>query len=201
MTSFLRILFGICLVGAAGYFLLQKDNSFSYKFDNLNLYKDKFTDMASTTVASLKNKTTQIFSGISVKAEDFAQSIVSLAADKAKDYAIETVKQTAEESLNKLGESVGISINSSDIPAENYVIYSVKKQANAYFTIKNSDPDTLNYKVDWLDGKIESGQLVKTGDVAILFHNWSNPGEYLISFNISTSKYQKTYKILISVLN
>jgi|GEM_PF-1782019 len=205
MITFFRILLGIGLVGGATYFLAIKNNNFSYNFTDLGINDGKIIATASTTMASVKTKTVQAFSdissGISNKAYELAGNLISSAVEKAKDYAIEAVKQSAEEGLNKLGDRVGININSSETPTDNYVIYSVKKDTNAYFTIKNSEDGILKYNVNWLDDKIDSGQLNKKDEFVVLVHSWSKPGEYLINFKISNVTNEKTHKVLISVLN
>ncbi len=201
MVTIFRMIFGICLLGSASYFLLLKDNNFSYKFDNFEVNRESIAAVASTSLSIAKAKSTQVFSDISIKTQEFAKDMASSVVDTAKNYAFEIVKKTAEESLNKLGEKAGIDVNSLESLPENSVMYSVKKGENAYFTIKNSEDGLLKYSVNWLDGKIDSGQLNNKDEFVVLVHSWKTPGEYLINFKIEGMVGEKIYKVLISVLN
>ena len=204
MRKFIRIVLGIALVGAASYFLFWKSNSFSYKMPNLGLSENNIVSMASTTVGNIKNKAVNTFSGITDQLRTKTGEIVSSSIDKAKKYVFDVFKQGVEDGVNKLGEKAGITsvnINSADTVTDNPIIYSVKKGINASFSIRNSEEDTLKYKVDWLDGNSNSGELTKKDQSVVLTHKWSKAGEYLINFNITNSAGTKIYKVLISVLN
>ncbi|MEK7478777.1 MAG: hypothetical protein AAB626_02545 [Patescibacteria group bacterium] len=204
MRKFIRIVLGIALVGAASYFLFWKSNSFSYKMPNLGLSENNIVSMASTTVGNIKNKAVNTFSGITDQLRTKTGEIVSSSIDKAKKYVFDVFKQGVEDGVNKLGEKAGITsvnINSADTVTDNPIIYSVKKGINASFSIRNSEEDTLKYKVDWLDGNSSSGELAKKDQSVVLNHKWTNAGEYLINFNITDSVGTKIYKVSISVLN
>ena len=204
MGKFIRIVLGIVLIGAASYFLFWKSNSFSYKMPNLGLSENNIVSMASTTVGNIKNKAVNTFSGITDQLRTKTGEIVSSSIDKAKKYVFDVFKQGVEDGVNKLGEKAGITsvnINSADTVTDNPIIYSVKKGINASFSIRNSEEDTLKYKVDWLDGNSSSGELAKKDQSVVLNHKWTNAGEYLINFNITDSVGTKIYKVSISVLN
>lgn len=204
MGKFIKIVLGIALVGAAGYFLFFKNNTFSYKMPNLGLSEDNIVSMASTTVGNIKNKASDTFSGITDQLQNKAEEIISSSMDKVKKYIFDVFKQGVEDGVNKLGEKAGITgvnINSADISTDNPIIYSIKKGVNASFTIKNSEEDVLKYKVDWLDGNSGSGELTKKDQSVVLSHKWAKAGEYLINFNITNSVGTKIYKVSISVLN
>ncbi|MEK7463221.1 MAG: hypothetical protein AAB621_02580 [Patescibacteria group bacterium] len=204
MRKFIRIVLGIVLIGAASYFLFWKSNSFSYKMPNLGLSENNIVSMASTTVGNIKNKAVNTFSGITDQLRTKTGEIVSSSIDKAKKYVFDVFKQGVEDGVNKLGEKAGITsvnINSADTVTDNPIIYSVKKGINASFSIRNSEEDTLKYKVDWLDGNFSSGELTKKDQSIVLNHKWSKAGEYLINFNITNFAGTKIYKVLISVLD
>ena len=204
MNIFVKVVLGIALIGGAGYFLFFKNNTFSYKMPKLEFSEERVASMASSTIGNIKNKVVDTFSGITDQLQNKAEEIVSSSIDKAKNYAFDVFKQGVEDSVNKLGEKAGITsvnINSADTTTGNPIAYSVKKGVNASFTIKNSEEDTLKYKVDWLDGNSSSGELTEKDQSIVLTHKWAKAGEYLISFNISNSSGEKTYKVFISVLN
>jgi len=204
MGKFIKIVLGIALVCAAAYFLFYRSNTFSFKMPGLGLSEEKVASMASTTVENVKNKVSDTFSGITDQLQTKAGEIVSSSIDKAKAYVFDVFKQGVEDGVNKLGEKAGITgvnINSADTPKDNSIIYSIKKDVNAYFTIKNSEADVLKYKVDWLDGNSNSGQLTVKDQSIVLTHKWSKAGEYLINFDITNSAGTKIYKVSISVLN
>lgn len=204
MRTFIKIVLGVVLIGAAGYFLFFKNNSFSYKMPNLGLGENNIASMASTTVGNIKNKVSDTLSGITDQLQNKAEEILSSSIDRAKNYAFDIFKQGVEDSVNKLGEKAGITsvnINSIDTSTNTPIVYSVKKGINASFTIKNSEEDILKYKVDWLDGNTNSGELTKKDQSIVLTHKWSVAGEYLINFNITNSAGVKIYKVSISVLN
>lgn len=195
---------GVVLIGAAGYFLFLKNNTFSYKMSDLGLNENNVASMASTTVGNIKNKISTTLSGITDQLQIKAEEIVSSSINKAKTYVFDVFKQGVEDSVNKLGEKAGITgvnINSGDSITDNPIVYSIKKGVSAFFTIKNSDEDILKYKVDWLDGNSSSGELAKKYQSVVLNHKWASAGEYLINFNITNSAGSKIYKVSISVLN
>ncbi|MHB9019515.1 MAG: hypothetical protein ACYC3G_01380 [Minisyncoccota bacterium] len=204
MRIFIRIVLGIILISAAAYFLFLKDNSFSYKIPNLGLNEDNVISMASTTAISIKNKVSDTFSEFTGQLQNKAEEIITSSIDSVKSYAFDVFRQGVEDSVNKLGEKAGITsvnINSIDTSTNTPIVYSVKKGINASFTIKNSEEDILKYKVDWLDGNTNSGELTKKDQYIVLTHKWSKAGEYLINFNITNSTGEKIYKVSISVLN
>jgi len=205
MGKFIRIILGISLVGAAGYFLLGKSNTFSYKMSSLGLGEDKIASIASSTVGTIKNKVSDTFSGITDQLQTKAEEAVTSSVTTAKNYVFDVFRQGVEDSVNKLGEKVGVTnvnINSTATSTDNSIVYSVKKDVSAYFTInKNSKTDILKYKVDWLDGNSNSGELTNKDQSIVLTHKWSKAGEYLINFNITNSVgVMNIYKVLISVL-
>lgn len=205
MGKFIRIILGISLVGAAGYFLLGKSNTFSYKMSSLGLGEDKIASIASSTVGTIKNKVSDTFSGITDQLQTKAEEAVTSSVTTAKNYVFDVFRQGVEDSVNKLGEKVGVTnvnINSTATSTDNSIVYSVKKDVSAYFTInKNSETDILKYKVDWLDGNSNSGELTNKDQSIVLTHKWSKAGEYLINFNITNSVgVMNIYKVLISVL-
>lgn len=204
MGKFIKIVLGIALVGAAAYFLFGKSNTFSYKMSNLGLGESNIVSIASSTVGTIKNKVSNTFSGFTDQLQTKAGEIVSSSVDKAKTYAFDVFKQGVEDSVNKLGEKVGVTnvnIDNTATSTDNSIVYSVKKDVSAYFTIKNSETDILKYKVDWLDGNSNSGELTNKDQSIVLAHKWSKAGEYLINFNITNSVGTKIYKVSISVLN
>jgi len=203
MGKFIRIVFGIALVSAAGYFLLLKDNSFSYKIPNLDLSEQGVMLVASSTAQNLKNKASDVFSGISAGIQSKAEEIVAAAAQKAADYTFGIIKQGVISGVDSVGEKMGVNINSSEPGTSQsaYVVYSIKKGATAYFTIKNSENDLLKYNVDWLDGKVDSGQLTKKDESIVLTHKWSTAGEYFVTFKITDSNGDKEHRVLIAVLD
>ncbi len=175
----------------------------SYKIPDINLDKVKIVSVASTTAENIKNKTKNIFSGITSDLKTKSEEIVSSAIEKTKDYVFNAFKQSVESGVNKLGETAGVSVtdiavNNPENPAN--VIYSIKKGAPAYFTIKNRE-DELNYEVDWLDGKKDSGRLTQRDGSVVLSHKWAGAGEYSITFKIVDSKGEKEYKILIAIID
>jgi len=204
MKIFIRIVLGIALIGAAGYFLFFKSNTFSYKLPGLGSAEDRVVSMASTTAGNIRAKAADAFSGIKDQLQVKAEEIVSSSVSAVKNYAFDVFRQGVEDSVNKLGEKAGITsvnINSVGSSTDNPIVYSVKKGINASFAIKNSGEDTLKYKVDWLDGNSNSGELSKKDQSIVLNHKWINAGEYLIDFNITNSCGTKIYKVSISVLN
>ncbi|MDO8442756.1 MAG: hypothetical protein Q7S81_00630 [bacterium] len=204
MKILIRIVLGIALVGAAGYFLFGKSNTFSYKMPNLGLSENNIVSMATTTVGNIKNRVSDTFSGFTDELQTKAEEMVSSSINNAKNYVFDVFKQGVEDGVNKLGEKAGITsvnINSADTAIDNPIVYPVKKGINASFIIRNSGEDTLKYKVDWLDGNSNSGELTKKDQSVVLNHKWVNAGEYLINFNITNSAGTKIYKVSISVLN
>jgi len=204
MKIFIRIVLGIALIGVAGYFLFYKSNTFIYKIPSLGLSEERMASMASTTAGNIRVKASDAFSGIKNQLQTKVEEIVSSSVSAVKNYAFDVFRQGVEDSVNKLGEKAGITsvnINGIDSSTENPIVYSVKKGANASFAIKNSGEDTLKYKVDWLDGNSNSGELTKKDQSVVLTHKWSKAGEYLIDFNITNSSGAKIYKVSISVLN
>lgn len=204
MRIFIRIVLGVVLVGAAGYFLFSKSNSFSYKMSDLGFGEEGIVSMASTTAGNIKTRVSNVFSGITDQLQNKAQEIIYSSVDTAKKYVFDVFKQGVEDGVNKLGEKAGITgvnINSADTSTNNPIIYSVKKGVSASFTIKNSEEDILKYKVDWLDGNFSSGELTQKDQLIVLNHKWVSAGEYLINFNITNSSGTKIYKVSISVLN
>lgn len=216
MAKFVRIIFGIVLVGAATYFLFGQSRSFSYKIPGLNLDSENILSAASTTVESIKGKAENIFSGIASKLQDKGEELISSttaklqskgeelalsAMEKAKDYAIETLKGGIETGIDKIEEKAGLSIDSLSDSVPQNVIYSVKKGTFAYFTIKNVEEGLLKYDIDWFDGGKSSGQLTKKDEFKTLPHKWANEGDYPVTFKMVDSNGEKEYKILIIVLN
>jgi len=203
MKRFIKIVLGIALIGAAGYFLFGKSNTFSYKMSDLGLSENSIVSIASTTVGNIKTKVADTFSGITDQLQTKAEEMITSSVNDAKNYVFDVFKQGVEDSVNKLGEKAGITsvnINSADIATDNPIVYSVRKGISASFSIKNSGEDTLKYKVDWLDGNSNSGELTKNDQSVVLNHIWVNAGEYLINFNIINSTGTKIYKVLILVL-
>jgi hypothetical protein len=206
MKKFIKIFFVIVLVGLAAYFLFGKSNNSNYKIPDIkgiNLNSGNIISVASSTVENIKNKTKDIFSGVTSDLKTKAEEIVSSAIEKTKNYALSVFKQGVESGINKLGESAGITVNSPEnLVPENKspVIYSIKKGEPSYFTVKNSE-DELKYEVDWLDGKKDIGQITQKSESVVLSHKWIGAGEYPITFKIVDSKGEKEYKILITVID
>lgn len=204
MNTFLRVILGIALVGSAAYFLFAKGNTFMYKIPNFGLGRNEIVSMASSTAENIKNKASDSFSEFTDQLQNKAEDIISSSVSSAKNYAFDIFRQGIEDSVNKLGEKAGITgvnINSAATSTDSYIVYSVKKGVNAYFTIKNNDADSLKYKVDWLDNNVSSGELAEKDASIVLTHKWSKAGEYLISFNIENSMGTKIYRVKISVID
>ncbi|MBU4347942.1 hypothetical protein KJ671_00320 [Patescibacteria group bacterium] len=212
MFKFIRIIFGIVLIGATAGFLLIGSNDFDYDFTGLDLNKERIASTTASVFRSTKNKAVDFLSIASEEVKEKSNKLISFTTDKAqeltstivgktKEYAFNLLKKEVEKNIEKLGEKAGLDVNSlnDSLKKDDIVTYSVKKGQSAYFTIKNNQEDLLKYSIDWLDGERESGELKIEGESVILSHIWFNSGEYLLTFKTIESEEERQHKVLISV--
>jgi vacuolar-type H+-ATPase subunit H len=201
MFKIVRIFFGIALVGATAGFLFIGSNDFNYDFTGLDLNKDKIASTTASTIRNTKTKASDLLSVALEEAKNKGNELISFTTEKAKEYAFNILKKEVEKKIEELGEKAGLDINSlnDSLLKDDVVAYSVKKGQSAYFTIKNNKDGLLKYKIDWLDGEIEEGDLVREGESVVLSHIWFNSGEYLLTFKTINSEEERQHKVLISV--
>lgn len=198
------VLLGIVLV--AGYFVFNKENVSGYAIPFFPVSQKDAVKIGTQVIATAKsaakeNLLAQINSFGSEAIRDIG-TFVQNSIDTAKTEAFTTLKTAVVKKVESLSTDLGVSTAppaASGAAAANTIQSAIKAGSLAYFTIRNNEQDTVNYIIDWKDGKSENSQILK-GQAQIVSHSWSKVGEYILQFKIESSNGTNEYQITISIL-
>jgi hypothetical protein len=172
---------------AIGYFLLQKEKTFSFIFG---------PGFDSLVVGSFKNvlkeKTTGLKTEVDKNLEKVIQrgeSLVSQSVQSAEKILVNIVKDGLEKTKKTTGEILGVN-NDSNLFVE-YFSYLTKINKPLSFMLRNpfspKESKELNYQIDWGDNQKDGGEL-QAGQNIIISHAWQKEGEYLTKFKITAAE-------------
>ncbi|NCN52884.1 hypothetical protein GW950_00265 [Candidatus Wolfebacteria bacterium] len=198
MSRFFGIYILIIVIASAAYLALSRDNNSEYSFPIL-----KGRDALVSTFQRVKEENLDgaVSAGIDSLLAAFSDKVSSTIDAVVDDVKVETfkkVKDVVNDKVDSIGENAGIDIQGVMTEPPNPIIYTVEAGSLAYFTIVNKDSKSLEYKVDWKDGKNNTGSLEK-GEKIVLSHEWDKAGEYFIKFKITTIGKEREYQVSINI--
>ncbi len=207
MRNYLGRIVFVGIVFAAGYFVFSAGNVSGYTFPFIGASQKVAARVGNQAISSV---TSAVKKNFAAPAGDLmtaaAQSIDTLAQNalaSAKTEVMKALTGAVKKNVDTMAASFGVSTQGSGAPAGSADVSpiqsAIKSGAPAYFTIRNNEQGTIQYTVDWKDGKAETGQVLK-GQSQIVSHAWNKVGEYVLQFKIESSGGINEYQIMISIL-
>ena len=213
MARFFAILIVVALIIGGIYFAVDKDNLSQYtfpEFDGKKVLKSVFQRAKEGNLdAGISLKTDSIIGegdNFFTKAIEGVESVVDSVIDDIKLETFKKFKDAVNKKVDDLGKNAGVDVDinvntgggSAASRSADPVVFTMKSQDPAYFTVVNREDKNIEYEVDWQDGNKDSGTLDED-ERAILSHKWSKPGEYLIQFKIIKIGEEDNYQFLINI--
>jgi len=198
----IAIFFIILVLGVGAYFLLKKENEFSFSFlqDRVSSFAKDAKEFVATdeTVDVVKQQAQDIATDIEAKGEetinDVSYSARQTIYEKVKETVLDPLQEAAknlfgfsDEEETRIERSVS-SIVQFDNADEFGVGYVARRGEVVYLSIKNPffEKDGVTpFTISWEDGVMESGELGEGESARVVSHTWQKEGEYLIAVLLS----------------
>lgn len=191
------ILTACLVIGVAIFLVFDKGSVSSTTFPELSL--EKGGALLTAGFDKIKEKTAVLTADVKDFFSEKSEEAQEKTIDSVKNFIGEKLKEVGNNFVSSDGAISNVSGGNREIETRQFVFLSAKVGTIAYFTIRNSDiENSVNYSVDWQDGKKDIGKLEK-GKSVLVSHKWEKGGEYIIDFKITGLNNIANYKIQLTI--
>lgn len=204
MGKVLLVLGILAIAGGAAYLWWGDNGSFRISFLDSLPRKDIMSVASSGTVTSDTRSVSEFLQdtgkNITSWLGDTTHSFVSSVFDTAKSEITDTAKEVAQDTLESVGEQLGL----SNFTSNDFVIrYVTRTGTQTLFTVQNTlgtiATGTISYSIVWGDGSQESETAAPVQASYIFSHIWNMAGEYDVEFHFVYNKKESTSNVRIQV--